>query len=265
MVQELTRQSIYTLDWGECQKVARIICNRAAIHFDDKEDFTQDVLVEIMDRARQDSGGLTSEEMWRAAKCVRNRYWRTYTRASKISSLNTVIPEIGLELIETIADDKEPDLDALLDAKSTLEHIPPSIIALGKKMIRGKSLTAKQSLYLARFRKGEIKLKPNQQLAKSDNYHRRRAKGLCIKCGRESGNFACCPECREKQARRQREHQEEHRARRNRVARYWRKHGKCPKCGAIPEPGFKTCSTCRTKARKYIAGYRLTRKTEAPE
>ena len=87
-----------------------------------------------MERARRDSGGLTSEEMWRAARCVRSRYWRTYKKARRNSSLNEFVPDTKIEFIETIADDKALDPDALLDAKSRLKQLPPSIVALGKKL-----------------------------------------------------------------------------------------------------------------------------------
>jgi len=89
-----------------------------------------------MERARQDSGGLSTKEMWQAAGCVRSRYRRTYRKARRNSSLNELVPGTTLELIETIADDKALDPDALLDAKSRLEQLPPGIIALGRKLER---------------------------------------------------------------------------------------------------------------------------------
>ncbi len=240
----------YKLDFESCRKVARIVCKEATIHWDDKEDFVSDVLVEMMERARRDSGGLTSEEMWRAARCVRSRYWRIYRKASRTSSLNEVIPGTTLELIETIADDKALDPDALLDAKSRLAQLPPGIIALGKKLERGDPLTANQRLYLSRFRKGETKTKPNKRISNFGTYHRLRAQGLCVKCGKESGKFSRCPECRGKHALYQREHVEEHREWENTLTKHWRKQGKCPRCGTIPEPGYKLCSRCLARSRK---------------
>lgn len=264
MVQQLTKETTaYKLDFESCRKIARIVCYRAGIHWSDKEDFAQDVLVEMMERARRDSGGLTSKEMWRAAGCVRSRYWRIYKKASRASSLNELVPGTTLEYSETIVDDKPLDLDAVLDAKSHLEQLPPGIIALGKKLKRGDPLTANQRLYLSRFRKGEPKVKPNQRIANYDAYHRLRAKGLCVKCGKESGKFSRCPECRGKHALYMRERVDAHRVRENTLTKHWRKQGRCSRCGGIPEPGYKLCPRCQAIGRNYHAE-RAARKGKCP-
>jgi len=242
----------YNLDWKSCHKVADRTSYLAGIRNEDREDFIQDVLLEIMKRARQDSGGLSTKEMWRAAGCVRSRYWRTYKKARRNSSLNELVPDTTIEISETVADDKAPDLDAWLDTKSRLEHLPPGIVALGKKLVREDPLTANQRLYLSCFRKGETK--PNKEM---ENYHRLRAKGLCVKCGEKSGKFSHCPKCQEMF----RVYQKKYRDNKgqawiNTLRNHWRRQGRCPRCGAFPEPGFKTCSTCRAKNRKYSAACR---------
>ncbi len=264
MVQQLTKETTaYKLDFESCRKVARIVCYRAGIRWDDKEDFVQNVLVEMMERARQDSGGLSSDEMWRAARCVRSRYWRTYQKTKRTSSLNKVIPGTTLELIETIADDKALDPDALLDAKSRLKHLPPGIVALGKKLEKGDPLTKKQRLYLSRFRKGESKTKSSRKLADYNRYHRLRAKGLCVTCGKESSKFSHCPACQARYRIFQKKHRENKgQAWVNTLRDYWRKQGRCPRCGVIPEPGYKTCSTCRAKNRKYTAACALKKRAK---
>ena len=251
----------YTFDWKVADRIARTVRYEAGIHWEDKEDFTQDVLAEMMERARRDSGGLTSEEMWRAARCVRSRYWRTYKKARRNSSLNEFVPDTKIEFIETIADDKALDLDALLDAKSRLEHLPPSIVALGKKLVKGDPLTVNQRLYLSRFRKGEPE--PSRNIADYNRYHRLRAKGLCVLCGKESGKFSRCLKCRERYRVYQKNHRE-HRGQAwiNTLRGEWRRQGRCPRCGAIPEPGYKTCSTCRAKNRKYIAACVLKKRSK---
>ena len=261
MVQQSTKETAYKLDWDRCRRIAKTVCYEAGIHWQDKEDFVSDVLVEMMERARRDSGGLTSEEMWRAARCVRSRYWRTYKKASRNSSLNEKVPDTQIEFIETIADDKALDPDALLDAKSRLKQLPPSIIALGKKLERGDTLTANQRLYLSRFRKGETA--PGRNTADYNRYHRLRAKGLCVLCGKESGKFSRCPRCRERYRAYQKKHRE-HRGQAwiNTLRDEWRRQGRCPRCGTIPEPGFKTCSACRAKNRKYVAACVLKKKAK---
>src|SRR5271157_3022984 len=129
MVQQLTKETAYKLDWERCRKVAKTVCYEAGINWEDKEDFVSDVLVEMMERARRDSGGLASEEMWRAARCVRSRYWRTYKKARRTAFLSEPVPGTAIERSETLADDKALDLDALLDAKSRLEHLPPNVVS----------------------------------------------------------------------------------------------------------------------------------------
>jgi hypothetical protein len=247
----------YKLDWELCRKAAKRVCYEAGIRWDDKEDFVQDVLAEMMERARRDSGGLSTEEMWRAARCVRSRYWRTYTKARRNSSLNELIPNTTIEFSETVADDKALDLDAWLDAKSHLEHLPPGIVALGKKLERGDLLTANQRLYLSCFRKGESKTKPSIRITDYNRYHRLRAKGLCATCGKESGKFSHCPACQERYRIFQKKYRDNKgQAWINTLRNHWRRQGRCPRCGAFPEPGFKTCSTCRAKNRKYSAACR---------
>lgn len=244
------------LDWENCHKVADITSYRAGIRYEAREDFVHDVLVEMMERARQDSGSLSTKEMWQAARCVRNRYWRSYTRAKKIDSINALIQDTDIEFSETLADDKVLDLDALLDAKSRLDQLPASIVLMGKKLVKGDPLTADQRLYLSRFRKGEIKLRsqPNKE---RENYHRLRAKGLCVHCGAESGKFSHCPKCQERFRAYQKKYRENKgQAWTNTLRDHWRRQGRCPRCGANPEPGHKTCPTCLAKNRKYLQWHR---------
>ena len=242
----------YNLDWESCHKVADRTAYLAGIRYENREDFVHDVLLEMMERARRDGGGLSTKEMWQSAGCVRSRYWRAYKKARGILSLNVPVEGTTVELHETIADDKAVDLDAWLDAKSRLEHLPPSIVRVGKKLVRGDPLTKNQRLYLSRFRKGETK--PNKGI---ENYHRLRAKGLCVSCGEESGKFSHCPKCQERYRVFQKKHRENKgQAWINTLRDHWRRQGRCPRCGANPEPGHKTCPTCLAKNRKYLQRHR---------
>lgn len=236
----------YKLDWGSCLKVAKTVCFQAGIPWADREDFTQDVLVEMMERARRDSGGLSTKEIWRAAECVRNRHRRAYKKAKGMSSLNELIPGTTIELSETVADDKPLDLDSWLEARSRLEGLPRPIVVIGKKLQRGDLLTKDQRLYPSRFRKGEIKTKPNNR------YHMLRAKRLCVRCGRESGEFSYCPDCERRRLLYQKKYrQNKGQAWLNTTRDHWRRQGRCARCGAAPKPGYKTCPTCLAKQRKY--------------
>jgi hypothetical protein len=238
----------YKLDWEACLKVAKHIYYWDGIHSEDREDFIQDVYLEMMVRAQRDGGSLSDKQIWLAARCVRNRYWRAYKK--KVLSLSTPIKDTTIELGETIAD-KASDLSNVLDAKFELEQLPPYVKKLAKKIAKDNPLTKKQTLYLSRFRKG--KTKPNPR----DLYHERRALGLCVKCGKESGNFARCPECREKMRISQKKYKRRKGlAWQRTLRRYWRKHGRCPKCGGIPEPGHKVCPACLAKNREYLRRHR---------
>ena len=110
----------YTLDWSRCQRMSHYTCYRAGIPRQDREDFVQDILLEMMKRAQQDSGGLSTDEMWRAAGCVWSRYRRTYKKARGIQSLNETVRDTEIEFSAIIADNKPRNLDAKLDARSIL-------------------------------------------------------------------------------------------------------------------------------------------------
>ncbi len=247
----------YSLDWKDCQRIAELACYSAGIHREDRKDFIQDVLVEMMERARRDSGGLSTKELWRAARCVRSRYWRAYKKARRISSLNVRVRDTQVELHETIADDKAADLDALLDVKSRLENLPARIVCIGKKLLKGDPITKNQWLYLSRFQDGEVKRNKG-----TGRYQRLRAKGRCVSCGEESGNLAQCPGCRERHRADQKKHREKKGTAWIKTVRdHWRKQGRCPRCGGIPEPGHKTCLNCLVKNRKYLRKHRERRAT----
>ena len=51
----------YKLDWESCHKVADRTSYLARIRNEGREDFIQDVLLEMMKKARQDSGGLSTD------------------------------------------------------------------------------------------------------------------------------------------------------------------------------------------------------------
>ena len=39
MVQQLTKETAYKLDWERCRRVAKTVCYEAGINWEDKEDF----------------------------------------------------------------------------------------------------------------------------------------------------------------------------------------------------------------------------------
>jgi len=182
--------------YNEGLGIARRMCYWDNIHPEDREDFVQDALVEMMERARHNGGELSLKEMWRAARCVRNRYWRTYTKGRKVGSLNARIQDTDIELWESLAD-KDSDLDGWLDAKDRLGQLPPGIIIIARKLMKGDPLTQGQRSYLAHFRQDG---RPNPQRRwELKRYHDLLSRGLCVACGNPATEgFVRCPSCLEK-------------------------------------------------------------------
>ena len=123
------------MDWERCLRVAKHLRYWGGIHAEDGEDFVQDALLEMMERASR-NGGLSTKEIWRAARCVRNRYWRAYDRGKRMVSLNARINGTGPELWETIPD-KTIDLAAWADARA---EILKCLIRFQRKMGKTRSL-----------------------------------------------------------------------------------------------------------------------------
>ena len=139
------------MDWERCLRVANHLRYWGGIHAEDGEDFVQDALLEMMERASR-NGGLSTKEIWRAARCVRNRYWRAYDRGKRMVSLNARINGTGPELWETIPD-KTIDLAAWADARAEILKCPPRILATAAKRVAGLPLTSKERKCLIRFQR----------------------------------------------------------------------------------------------------------------
>jgi len=93
-------------------------------------------------------------------KCKADDLYRECPKAIKIESLSKpIIDSEGniTELGELIADDKAIDLDAWLDDKTFLLGFPKRLIDIAYKIKQGQALTAKDRMYLMRFRHREQK------------------------------------------------------------------------------------------------------------
>jgi len=225
------------------------------IHPYDREDFIHDALLEMMERARRNGGELSTKEMWRAARCVRSRYRRTYTRGKKTCSLNARIQDTDIELWETLAD-KDCDLDSWLDAKDRLGQLPSRVIIIANKLVKGDPLTPGQRAYLAHFRQDG---RPNpQRLWELKRYHDLVSRGLCVTCGNPaSEGFVRCPSCLEKYRLYQRRYKREKGKHwQSFLRKYWRRKGLCWRCGRPPEAGYKLCRYCRQKNKEYLRQWR---------
>ena len=94
--------------------------------------------------------------MLRVASYECQKYWRSIKRQLTILSLNTELNDgDGIELIDTVADDKAIDLDAWLDARTWLLGCPKRLVVVAGKRLKGIPLDAKDKMYLQRFRQRE--------------------------------------------------------------------------------------------------------------
>ena len=105
-------------------------------------------------------GQLSDVAMLRIASYECQKYWRQLKRQLTILSLNTELNNgdgDGIELIDTVADDRAIDLDAWLDARTWLLGCPRRLVVIACKRLKGIALTRYERLYLCRFRKREQK------------------------------------------------------------------------------------------------------------
>jgi len=176
------------LDWGKYIAVADRFQHKAK--WQDREDLRQDIILRLAQVARNNGHKpFTDRAMIRVASYVVADYWRTQykitngidcgscskaqrrkcreddlyrecPKAIKIESLSKpIIDSDGniTELGELIADDKAIDLDAWLDDKTFLLGFPKRLIDIAYKIKQGQALTAKDRMYLMRFRHREQK------------------------------------------------------------------------------------------------------------
>jgi hypothetical protein len=244
------------LEWEEYVKLAERFKWRAEP--EDMEDLRQDIIVRLAEVARRyerENRPYTRWAMVWVARFTVRRYWHERSRGRRLIPLSTPVRDTDrLELGDTLAG-KDGDLDAWLEARLRLGELPPGILRIAKKLEKGDPLTRDQRACLTRFRNDG---RPNPQRAWERQYYRsHRSQGLCVNCGEESGDFARCPRCREKQRAHQAQHRRSKGAAWQRTLRaQWRKQGRCPRCGKAPEPGRKTCPRCLAKNKEYLRRHR---------
>jgi hypothetical protein len=150
------------LDYDKYIKVANRYQNKAKR--EDKEDLNHTIILSLAEaqlRLDNDSGGQLSDiAMLRIASYECQKYWRVIKRQYTILSLNTEInynDGDGIELIDTIANDKAIDLDAWIDARTWLLGCPIRLITIATKRLLDNPLNAKERQYLCRYRQKEQK------------------------------------------------------------------------------------------------------------
>ena len=150
------------LDWDKYIGVADRFQYKAKTQ--DREDLSHTIILSLAQaqlRLYNDGGGQLSDvAMLRIASYECQKYWRAIKRQLTILSLNTDLDNgdgDGIELIDTVADDKAIDLDAWLDARTWLLGCPKRLIVIACKRLKGKPLDARDKMYLQRFRQREQK------------------------------------------------------------------------------------------------------------
>ena len=237
--------------WQEALKVAKRF--RWKADPEDRDVLVQDIVLKCAEVARRKE--LTEASLWVIARYVVFHYWRE--RGKKPHSLNSLVPntEEPIELWETL-EDKDTDLDAWLEARFRLGELPTGVLRIARKLEMGNPLTQGQRARLARFRQ-DGDSNPSSAWSRK-RYRKLKARGLCPTCGKERSGSVRCPECREKARRGQaRYRRRKGRAWQRTLRAYWRKQGRCPRCGKPPEPGRKTCSRCLAKNRECLRQWRL--------
>ncbi len=148
------------LDYGKYITVADRYQRKA--RYQDREDLNHTIILSLaqVQLAKDNNGGgqLSDVAMLRVASYEYQKYWRAIKRQLTILSLNTELYNgDGIELIDTVADDKAIDLDAWLDARTWLLGCPRRLVVIAGKKLKGLSLNNADMIYLCRFRRKEQK------------------------------------------------------------------------------------------------------------
>jgi len=146
------------LDYGKYITVANRYQRKAK--YQDREDLNHTIILSLAQAqlAKDNNGGgqLSDVAMLRVASYECQKYWRAIKRQFTILSLNTELNNgDGIELIDTVADDKAINLDAWIDARTWLLGCPRRLVLIASKRVNGIALEAKDRDYLRRFRQRE--------------------------------------------------------------------------------------------------------------
>jgi len=142
-------------DWKAYLEVAQRF--QGKVKAQDREDIKQAIVLELAQaKARDGSQPFPEARMYRIASYVVADYWRRELRIGGIASLETPIGDgEGVELIDTLADDKAIDLEVWIDAKTWLLGCPMRLIEIAHKRVKGKTLEVADRKYLYKWRKRE--------------------------------------------------------------------------------------------------------------
>ena len=149
------------LDYGKYITVADRYQRKA--RYQDREDLNHTIILSLAQAqlAKDNNGGgqLSDVAMLRVASYECQKYWRAIKRQLTILSLNTELNNgdgDGIELIDTVADDKAIDLETWQDAKRWLLGCPKRLVKIAYKRYIGKPLERKDRDYLSYYRQKEF-------------------------------------------------------------------------------------------------------------
>lgn len=141
------------MDWKRYTEVAQRLRYRAKPQ--DKDDLEHDIILSlaVAQRARKEEQ-LSVKDLFRIANYECQKYWRCFRRINRAISLNSFIDDTDgkRQLIDTLEDNSNVDLDAQLTAKMELVHYPKRLLQIGKKILLDQPLSNKEHQYLWRFR-----------------------------------------------------------------------------------------------------------------
>lgn len=139
-------------EWHDYLEVARTYEKKAPLQ--DRFDVRHNIMLELNHARQRDGKPLPQLRAYRIASLVVSLYWRTILKKPTLS-LEAQSELSEQSLIDTVADDRQIDIEAWLDAKFWLEHCPIRLIEIGNKKLNKQPLTKAEHCYLQRYRKKE--------------------------------------------------------------------------------------------------------------
>lgn len=139
-------------EWKQWLGVARTYEKKVPLQ--DRFDVRHNILLELHKARKRDGKPLPQLRAYRIASLVVSLYWRTLLRKPTVS-LEAQSELDEQRLLDTVADERQIDVEAWLDAKMWLEHCPLRLIEIAYKKLNKQPLTKAEHCYLQRYRKKE--------------------------------------------------------------------------------------------------------------
>jgi len=146
-------------EWWDWLEVARRYDGKVPAQ--DRLDIRHNIMIELARARARDGKPLPILRAYRIASLTVALYWRQVKRTPTMVSLDSdIATEDGgtVRLIDTVASDKALDLPAVYyDVRTWLLGCPIRLVQIANKKLDGKPLSAKDRMYLSRYRRAEQK------------------------------------------------------------------------------------------------------------